>query len=235
MLELSKRLQAIADRVPQGARLADIGTDHAYLPVWLLQNGRISQAIASDLREGPLSRGKAVAKQWGIPQTQISFRCSDGLRGLAREEVDTIVLAGMGGETIAACLDGVAWSRERGLRYLLQPMSTIAELRRWLGAGFRIEAETLLREGDKRYVILEVTPGSMPPLTAAECRVGRQVRGQDAPERAAYLSDEIARAARVLAGMQQSRARILDAEMAEQAALIADLQQVREEWLSWQA
>ena len=95
-MELSPRLQAIARQVPQGARLADVGTDHGYLPVWLLLNGRIGYAIAADLRKGPLDRAKGTARRFG--QTDgISFRLCNGLTGIHEGEVDTVAIAGLGG------------------------------------------------------------------------------------------------------------------------------------------
>ena len=128
-LTLQPRLQAIADLVPQGARLADVGTDHGYLPIYLLQRGQIASAIATDLHLGPLERGRQAARAYGM-EAQITFRLCDGLQAVAPEEVDTVVIAGMGGETIAAILDAVPWSREKLL--LLQPMSRAKLLRPWL-------------------------------------------------------------------------------------------------------
>lgn len=236
MLDLSPRLHSIAERVPDGALLADIGTDHAYLPVYLLKQNRISHAIASDLREGPLSRGKAVAKQWEIPENQISFRCSDGLCGLVRGEVDTIVIAGMGGDTIANCVEGVSWSRDPELLYLLQPMSSIPELRLWLSQhGFCIEEEYLSREEEKLYVVLKVRPGSMPELTLGECWAGRQWSGMKGELRLSYLDDLIARRKRALSGMQKARTKSLEQEIKQVELLLQELCAMREEWISWQA
>ena len=103
-MELTPRLQGIADQVPYGAAFADIGTDHAYLPVWLLLNGRIQTAIAADLREGPLARARETAAQYSVSD-RISFRLCDGLSAVSECEADTIAIAGMGGETIAAILE----------------------------------------------------------------------------------------------------------------------------------
>ena len=85
-IELSSRLRMVADLVPAGVRLADVGTDHAYLPSALLQEGRISSAIAADLRSGPLSRAKNTAEECGLLD-RISFRLCDGLTGVRAEEV----------------------------------------------------------------------------------------------------------------------------------------------------
>ena len=121
-IELTPRLQAVAGLVPRGARLADVGTDHAYLPASLLQQGVIDTAVAADLRPGPLDRARATAERYGLTE-QISFRLCDGLSGILPEEADTVVIAGMGGETIAAILSAAPWVREEGKRLILQPMS----------------------------------------------------------------------------------------------------------------
>ena len=96
-LQLQPRLRLLADMVPQGARLADIGTDHGYLPVWLMQQGRIASAIAADIGPEPLAHARRTAEEYG---TALDLRLCDGLRGIAAHEADTVVMAGMGGETI---------------------------------------------------------------------------------------------------------------------------------------
>lgn len=236
MLDLSPRLHTIAEQVPNGARLADIGTDHAYLPVYLLQKGQISHAIASDLREGPLSHGRAVAKQWAIPNGQISFRCCDGLQGIKPDEADTFVIAGMGGDTIASCLQGVSWSGHPGFLFLFQPMSSIPELRLFLSEhAFCIEEERLCREQEKFYVIMKVIAGEMAPLRLGERWAGRQWKGMQGEHRLDYLDDLIARRERALLGMRQARTGDRDEALSVLQQTLSDLQGMREEWLSWQA
>ena len=95
-LELSPRLQTVADLVRPGARVADVGTDHAYLPAALLLEGRIPFAIAADLRQGPLERARATVREYGLTG-KAAFRLCDGLRGIRPDEVDAIAIAGMGG------------------------------------------------------------------------------------------------------------------------------------------
>jgi len=182
-MELSARLQSIADQVPQGALFADIGTDHAYLPVWLLLNKRIDNAIAADLREGPLSRARETADQFGVSE-KVSFRLCNGLVGIAAHEVDTIAIAGMGGETIAEILSVAPWTKERTL-LLLQPMTSFPDLRLWLQQnGYKIEKEVISREGRRLYSSLIVRGGEMPAMTAAELWVGCN---SDDPLRADFL------------------------------------------------
>lgn len=183
-MELTARLQSVADQVPQGAVLADIGTDHAYLPVWLLLNGRIGSAIAADLRPGPLNRARETAAQYGVSD-RISFRLCDGLSAIGAEEADTIAIAGMGGETIAAILAAAPWTRRDKL-LLLQPMTSFPDLRLWLQQnGYRIEKETISREGKRLYSCLTVRAGEMRSLSPAELWVGQQ---SDDPLRLDFLA-----------------------------------------------
>lgn len=202
-MELTPRLRTLADLVPQDARLADVGTDHAYLPVWLLLQGRISRAIAADLREGPLNRARETARQYQV-EDKVSFRLCDGLSLVDREEVDVISIAGMGGETIAAILQAAPWAREKLL--LLQPMTSFPDLRLWLQQhAYAIQRERIVREGERLYTVWAVTAGAMEPLTLAELWAGRQDR--EDPLRAAYLELMESKAKRALEGHLASRQR----------------------------
>ena len=229
-MELSPRLAAIAEQIPEGARLADVGTDHAYLPVYLLLNGTIPSAVASDVNPGPLERGRETARQAGVEE-KLDFRLSDGLDGLGEDEAEVIVIAGMGGELIARILSEAPWTR--GKLLLLQPMTGRPKLRRWLNAnGYRIQRETVVREGEKLYVILTARGGEEPPYGPGELWAGRQRRGEDAPLRLAYLDDLLRRRRRALEGMERGS---VDAEtLAAERRLITQLEELREEWISWQ-
>ena len=229
-MELSPRLAAIAARVPPGSRLADIGTDHAYLPACLLLEGTIPFAVASDVNRGPLDRGRETARLSGVVE-KIDFRLSDGLSGLREDEADVIVIAGMGGELIARILSEAPWTREKLL--LLQPMTGQPELRSWLnGNGYRIKGETVVREGEKLYVILTVRGGADTPYSLGELWAGRQRMGGDAPIRLDYLNDLLRRRRKALAGMEQGR--VSSETLEEERTLIVQLEQLREEWISWQ-
>lgn len=194
-MELTPRLQAIAEQVPQGTRLADVGTDHGYLPVWLLQIRRIDSAIAADLREGPLNRAKKTAQRFGVAE-QISFRLCDGLTDIHQSEVDTIAIAGMGGETIISILEAAPWTRE-GALLLLQPMTGFVELRRWLQSnGYEIVKERIACEGERLYSIMSVKGGRMPPLSPAEQWAGRQNSGVLRREYLALMREKAEKALR---------------------------------------
>ena len=166
--ELSPRLRTVEELVPAGARLADVGTDHAYLPAALILEGKIPWAIAADLRRGPLDRARATVQEYGLTG-KVAFRLCNGLTGIQPDEVDAVAIAGMGGETIAAILSAAPWVRKRDVPLVLQPMSSMPELRGWLQKnGFSIVEERLAQEGDTLYTALLVRAGEMSPLSPAE-------------------------------------------------------------------
>ena len=148
-IHLSPRLQMVADFVPPCACAADIGTDHGYLPVWLLQNGVIQTAIAADIHVGPLANARKSAAAYDLEE-RVRFVQADGLQFPDAQEADVITIAGMGGETICAILAATPWLRQ-GKRLVLQPQSKVQELTDWLWHnGFTIEDAALCRDAGKR-------------------------------------------------------------------------------------
>lgn len=227
-LHLTPRLQAIADRVPAGSRLADIGTDHAYLPVWLLLNGVVDRAIAADLRPGPLERARETAQRYGVEE-RVDLRLCDGLSSIRAEEVDVIAIAGMGGDTIQAILTADPWAREKTL--LLQPMTGHPELRRWLGEqGYTIRQEQIAQEGKRLYSVWEVTAGEMPALSPGALWAGAQ---SGDPLRGEYLDHMAEKVRRALEG-HRAAAQPDEAELETLQAVLDDLTRMKGEWLSWQ-
>lgn len=231
---LSPRLQAVADLVPAGAKLADVGTDHGRLPVWLIQHGVVERAVCSDLRPGPLSRAKALAERWQVSDRAV-FRLCDGLSEIAPYEADVITIAGMGGETIAEILHAARWSNQPGHTYILQAMSGMDGLRRYLsGNGFVIDREVLVEEGDTLYVVLLAQPGEMKPLTEGEIWVGRQGPELDSSLRSRYLAQELQKLRRAVAGLECSR-RPEDMEKKKWYELAAwEVARMEKEWEQWQ-
>ena len=155
-MKLSPRLQAIADWIEKGARLADIGTDHGMLPIYCVLNGITDTAAACDIKERPLLSARRNARAYGI-EDRITFLLGPGLEPVDEGMADTIVAAGMGGETIRQILSGADWIRNSSITLLLQPQSKIMELRQWLGNnGFSAERARLVRAGGRIYLILRV-------------------------------------------------------------------------------
>lgn len=158
-MHLTPRLRTIMAQIPAGARLADIGTDHALIPAALLRRGIIQTAIASDIRQGPLDSAARTAQQFGL-DGQISLRLGAGMCTIRPDEADTIVIAGMGGETIAQILEDDRWALDGAYLLLLQPMTAQPFLRQYLAAhGGTIEKESLCREGKRMYTVLTVRGG----------------------------------------------------------------------------
>ena len=233
-LELTPRLQAVASFVPQGARLADIGTDHAYLPVSLLLEGRIPSAVAADLRKGPLDRARQTAREYGCTE-KVTFRLCDGLSDVKSYETDVIAIAGMGGETISDILSAARWVKEKGLPVILQPMSSQPELRRWLWQnGYEIQEEKIVQEGETLYVVIFAVPGEAAPMTEAEEWAGRQKQGMRAPLRAAYLDQLLEKTSWAMAGIAKSKAGQSSARYQELAKIHAGILAMKEEWEQWQ-
>ena len=210
-LDLTPRLAAVAAQVPPGARLADVGTDHAYLPVWLLLAGRIVGAVATDVNQGPLQRGQETAQRYGVAH-RMDFRRCDGL--------------------MVHILSAAPWTRD--VKLILQPMSTQEVLRQWLTEhGYAILWEGIAREGEKFYPLFTATGGQSPRYSPGELWAGRQQQGEDNPHRLAYLTEQIRRRQRALEGMTQS-SHPDPGQLDRERTLQNDLQRMREEWIQWQ-
>lgn len=153
---LDSRLRLCANFVRNGARLADIGTDHAYLAVWLCRIGICPSAIAADINPEPLSRGTATIAEAGLSGV-IETRLSDGLKNIGRDEADDIVIAGMGGELIAKILSECEFSNDTEKHFILQPMTKSEVLIKWLYSnGFEIIEQDCCVAAEKCYTVLLV-------------------------------------------------------------------------------
>lgn len=170
-ISLSARLDAIANLVPPCGGVADVGTDHGHIPVFLLQKGHIGRIYATDIKKGPLEHAKRIAAEYG--QTgKISFLLCDGLSALDGSDIRTIIIAGMGGENIAEILSKAPWTRQDGRLLILQPMSKSSYLRRWLFEnGYKTTSESLVKDGSI-YEILTAQGGKDIPYTPAELSIG---------------------------------------------------------------
>lgn len=167
-LPICKRLLACAAMVPEHARVADVGTDHGYLPIYLLAQGLCTRVIASDLREKPLQTARRNAGLYGTAE-QTDFVLSDGLQAIAKDSFDTLICAGMGGDCIAGILDAAPWLRSEAYTLILQPQSSGNDLRRYLGAeGFCIEEERLVQDGRFLYAVMRVRYGGGRALSPGE-------------------------------------------------------------------
>ena len=226
-LELTPRLQALADWVPVGERVADIGTDHGYLPIWLLRSGICPGAIAGDLRERPLARARQAAVDFGV-QDRMDTRLCDGLSAVGPEEVSTVVIAGMGGETIAGILAAAPWTADGCHTLLLQPMTRPETLRAALASGgYRIVRERLVLDRGTLYPVLAVRGGSM-QLTPGQAYCGTDLTNDPLGDR--YLIERIIRVQNTIYGLRQSAVEADRARLEENRSLLKELFEMREAW-----
>ncbi len=176
MYNLSDRLQAIADMVIAGEPVADIGSDHAYLPLFLVENNVVPWAIAGELGDGPYKRALQALSRSAM-QERIELRQGDGLQVLAFAEVSTVIIAGLGGDSIAAILE-YDWQKSGSFkRFILQPMSRAGVLRKCLAdRGWPIAEEKLVMENEQYFPIIISQPGSQPyQLDELEAEIGPQI------------------------------------------------------------
>ena len=230
-VKLSKRLQAAADYVKTGASVVDVGTDHGYIPVYLVQNEIAARVVASDIRKGPLDSAVESAKNGGVSD-RIEFQLADGLPD-RNVGIDTVVIAGMGGETIIHILSMAPWTKN-GVDLILQPQSKIDELSNWLdNSGYAICDEKLVHEDGKFYVVMLVRGGkSRAPFTCAEMFVDRilmEKRDRLLPEYLDFLTKKLTKA---YEGLIKSR----DPDIVEKTRLeitIRQLNDMMEETKQW--
>lgn len=172
MMQLSRRLAAIACMVKKGNRVVDVGCDHGYLPIWLVEQGWIPGAIAMDINKGPLLRAASNIKQHGLSR-YIETRLSDGIAALSSGEGDTLVIAGMGGPLMEHILEEGTKVLKSMEEIILEPQSEAGHLRRYLQEnGFSIVAEDMVFEDGKYYPILKVVHCRMEPLEDEELEYG---------------------------------------------------------------
>lgn len=225
-LELSPRLGAIAGLVPEGCGcFADIGTDHGYVPVSLLLEGRVRRAVAADIGAPPLEHARRTAARYGVTD-RIDFRLGDGLSVLRPGEAEVIVIAGMGGDAVVDILSAAPWSRA-GPLLLLQPMSKAEVLRAFLPeGGFAVLAERLVQDKGVLYPILTVCGGEMPALPDARAWGGAALEGD--PLWGLYLADRLLRLRRAAAGLAKARDPEMSGKREKLLGVIAQLEAWKE-------
>jgi len=151
--KLPVRLQTIADMIKSGAAVIDVGTDHGYLPVYLAQTGIARRIVASDISAGSLGAARRTAEKYDLSD-MIEFIVAPGLAGVGETDVDTIVIAGVGGETIIGILEDAPWTKN-GHRLILQPQTKLAELRGFLeNNGYIIHDTKQARDKGRDYTVI---------------------------------------------------------------------------------
>ena len=199
---MNKRIAAIYDLISPGLGMIDVGTDHGFLPAALAANGYPGRILASDIRPEPLNAAKRNAERAGV-MDRIGFLLCDGLALCPPDAVDTIVIAGMGGDMIVKILDDAEWCLDPRYRLILQPMTKAEVLRYWLTYnGFEILRESLVPDGETLYQILSARFGGKTKLSDAELFVGSPALASDPALYRLALGQLDARLDKALDGMR---------------------------------
>ena len=225
-IPLSDRLLACAGFVAPGDRVADIGCDHGYLGIHLLAKGIASAVIASDVNEGPLQSALRNAEKFGV-KDRMTFYLSDGVRNIPRD-FDTLVCAGMGGDTMIHILESAPWLKNEKYRLVLQCQSKTPMLRKYLSEhGWYINREVALRDGKFLYTVMEVIWQPFYPMSTGAWYFSEAMQEQPSPEAPAYYRW-------VKAGLEKmvrSRGEKADPELVEALAELESL--LHNPSLSW--
>lgn len=225
MIQLSERLNAVANLVTETGILADVGTDHGYIPVFLAGEKRIQKAIAMDVNEGPLKRAEEHIRQYGL-EDKISTRLSDGLTALKTEEADTIVIAGMGGSLMKRILQQGEAVAQTAKELILQPQSELMEFRKFLWEnGYKIQAEDMIFEDGKYYPMMRVVYGgkkdNKPDILAF--KYGEKLLEQKHPVLKQYLCWQKEQKERILEKIQQNAKQDISSRKEELHQELADI------------
>ena len=203
-MRLIGRLAALAAFVPQGARLADIGTDHAFLPIELVQDNIIVSAIAGDVHVGPYKAAKEHVEALGLEQ-KISVRLGNGMAVLSPGEVETVVIAGMGGQTIIEILNNNPEVTRSINRLILQPMVAAASVRRWLEEnGWYLVDERLVQDDGRLYEVVVAEQGISFVCEPVMYDIGQKLWNDKSELLTLHIDQLIAQTKRVLTEMTVS-------------------------------
>ena len=155
MIKLTKRLSAVAQLVRENSSLADVGCDHGYLPAFLLLNGKIESAVASDINEGPLKSCIQLVAEYSL-EDKIKCVLSNGLKNVDEQDCTDIAVCGMGGELIAQILDDCPWAKSSEKHFIFNPMTHPEILRKYLcDNGFEIQSDIVVKEGRHYYSVFD--------------------------------------------------------------------------------
>lgn len=230
-IKLSARLAAIARLVPAFGGVADVGTDHGYLPVWLAQNGYSGALFATDINKAPLQHAKQTAVEYG-QDGKIDFHLCDGLAALDGGDIHTVIIAGMGGETIAEILCAAPWTKSNNCLLILQPMSKSPYLRKWLVEnGYKVLSEQLVDDGTI-YEILTAKSGEDTPYSPAELLVGHKQLISASPLFENRLNNLIEKSKRAVSGLAVSAKTEDTAKLGEANETLSSLLELRDNFFS---
>ncbi len=222
-IRLSNRLLAAAELCGESERVADVGTDHGYVPIWLLKSGRAQYVIASDINPEPLENARRNAELHGT-KNGLELILSGGISHLRADSAETIIIAGMGGETIADILSRASWVSDGRHRLILQPMTKQSELIDWLYRnGLFIKRARLAEDNGEIYIVLLAEGGSSAPPSGAARIIPEALMAERTPLLSRYLELHIKRISNALEGMKSSKGKKDPERIAEYERILEEL------------
>lgn len=230
---MTPRLMAVAEMVKKESVVADIGTDHAYVPVYLVLNNICSSALAMDINEGPLLRADENIKRFSLTE-KIKTRLSDGLSELEDGEADTVVIAGMGGILINNIIEKDRRRLTSVKHYILQPMTAIEETRKYLfGNGFKIVDEKLAVEDEKIYTVISAITGEMSVEAEVDYYIGKCLISNHDAHLCDYLQGKIYEYEKALNSMEKASGDEINEKKEHFRYLLKEFKRIKEECAKW--
>lgn len=200
-IQLNPRLSAAAAMVRRGSIAADVGTDHAYLPAFLVRTGQCPACIAGDVGAGPLNNARETVAGYGL-EDRISLVLSDGLDSLAFRRAQDFIIAGMGGEMIVSILSRAPFLKDPGLRLILQPMTRAEEVHGFLArSGFQLLQEQAVTDAGRVYLVLSAGYTGCPQPIGGAARYIGALRGSDGPDAVRFIQKQQRRFQKELGGI----------------------------------
>ena len=229
-MQLSQRLSSVASMVTAGNCLADVGTDHGYVPIYLYERNVIPRAIAMDVNKGPLERAALHIAESGMKDA-IETRLSDGMAALKPGEADSVVIAGMGGPLMVKILSAYPEMTASLKELILQPQSEISEVRIWLyEQGYEIVEEHMVFEDGKYYPMFKAVKNpEAEKLTYLEFKFGKLSVLAEPEVLKAYLEREIANKQNIFKKLMDENSEKSRARAEEIKALLAELEEMLNE------
>ena len=230
-MELSKRLYAVVSLVTEGASVADIGTDHGYIPIYLVKNQISSRVIAMDINKGPLERAREHIQAEGL-EDRIETRLSDGCEALKPGDADTMIAAGMGGGLVIKILTDYPEVTESMKDFILQPQSEIQKVRKYLNEhGFQIVAEDMVFEEGKYYPMMKArhASGKRPAeiYSQVEYLYGKRLLESRHPVLYEYLNRENEIKSSILENLKKQKGERIQARIGELETELVDIREAK--------
>lgn len=221
---LSNRLQLIADMVPDCKVMADIGTDHGYLPIDLIQSGKVGQAYAMDINKGPLAKADANIQEADL-QSRVTTILSNGMEHLP-DDVQVVVIAGMGGMLIGTILDAEQTKLNQLSHLVLSPHLDVVEIRMKVHAlHWRIAEERMVEDADKYYTVMTCEPGSE-SYSQVEYQYGRQLMIHQDPVWLKYMTFKYVKLKKIAKGLRNKNTENTRLRLAEIEAELREIEEV---------